>query len=192
MSRTTINKLLMAIAVLIVGYGLLLFSQNRQAAPGVTVPVNMTSLRIAADRFELSANGDKVILEKRGNKWFAGTKRVATQKITAFLESLEEAAFIRVVATEPKDPAIYGLDQGQVKSLKVFQSKKLLKTLFFGAMATSNSYYIRIGAEVDVYEAEGDLLHEVSQPIGDWSKQKQPVESEQLKTSTTSTPVTTH
>ncbi len=192
MSRTTINKLLMAIAVLIVGYGLLLFSQNRQAAPGVTVPVNMTSLRIAADRLELSADGDKVILEKRGNKWFAGKKRVPTKKIESLLESLEGAGFVRVVATEPKDLTVYGLGQKQVKSLKIFQGKNLLKTLFFGTMATSNTYYIRIGSEASIYEAEGDLIHEVGQPIGDWSKQKQPVESEQLKTSTTSTPVTTH
>ncbi|HEB12281.1 MAG TPA: DUF4340 domain-containing protein, partial [Actinobacteria bacterium] len=170
MSKNMINRLLMAIGIMIVVYGLILFWQSRQSAPGVVVPVNTAVLRATADKLDISSDGSKVILTKRGGGWFLGKKRVNAEKIENFLDAIEDIEFIRVVSENAENPTAYGLDPKQLIRLKIFKKKKLLQTLVIGGPATSGSYYIKIGSEPRVYEADGVLSLEAGRPALYWTK----------------------
>ena len=172
MSKTIINRLLVAIGIMIVAYGLILFWQSRQAAPGVVVPVNTVNLSATVDKLDISLGGDRVTLTKGDSRWFLGKKRVNPDKIKTFLDAIKDLKFIRVVSTKTKNLAAYGLDPKQSKSLKLFENKKLLQTLVIGSPASSNSFYIKIGSETSVYEAEGGLSLEVGRSALYWTKGK--------------------
>ncbi|HEB12825.1 MAG TPA: DUF4340 domain-containing protein [Actinobacteria bacterium] len=170
MSKTLINRLMMTIGIMIVVYGLVLFWQNRQAAPGVVVPVNTVSLGATTDKLTIKSNGGKTTLIKRDSRWFLGKKKVDSDKIKGVLDAIRDLKFIRVVSTKTKNLAAYGLDPKQSKSLKLFEKKKLLQTLVIGGTATSNSFYIKIGSDASVYEADGVLSVETGRPASYWTK----------------------
>ncbi len=168
MSARTINRLLIAIACLAVFYGLLLFWQYKRTAPGVSVPVGTAGLSRAADKLVVKTGGRTATLARRGEHWFAGKKRVGKVKIANLLKAVDELTFIRVVSAKPDDLKAYGFDKAQGNSLRIFQGKKALKTLYFGS-SLGNSFYVRVAGDPAVYEAEGQLFFEVSQPAGAWA-----------------------
>lgn len=169
MSAKTINRLMVAIACLAVFYGLLLFWQYQRTAPGAAVPVGTAGLSRAADRLVIKGGGRTTALNRRGEKWFVGQKTVGEIKITNLLKALDKLAFVRVVAARPDDLKIYGFDEANGSVLQVYKDKKLLRALYFGGASSGNSFYVKTGDSPTVYEAQGDLILEVSQPAGVWA-----------------------
>lgn len=169
MSEKVINRLLITVAILVVVYGLALFWQNRQTAPGITMAINTAYLKADADRLDIRTNGAKVTLERRGNKWFVGKKQVGDIKISTLLKALEKVVFIRVASSDAKDLSVYGIDEKKSNRLKIYKDKKPLKVLLFGNMAANDSFYVKMSGDHSVYEAQGDLIFEVGQPASDWA-----------------------
>lgn len=169
MSAKTINRLLIVIACLAVFYSLLLFWRYQQTAPGVAVPISTSGLSRTADRLVIRGDGRTAALARRGEKWFVGKQPVGKIKISTLLQALDKLTFDRIVATKPADLETYGLNEAKSNSLKIYQGKRLLRTLYFGKMATANSFFVRADRKPTVYEARGDLVFEVGQPVSGWA-----------------------
>lgn len=169
MSAKTINRLMVAIASLAVLYGLLIFWQYQRTAPGVAVPVGTAGLSRTADRLVIKSGGRTTALSRRGDKWFVGQKPVGEIKITTLLKALDKLTFVRVVAAKPDDLKIYGIDDVRGNILKIYKGKKLLRALKLGSVSSGESFYVKTDAGPEVYEAQGDLVLEVSQSASGWT-----------------------
>jgi len=174
MSDQTIRRLYTIIAALAVVYGLLLFWQYRQTLPETPVLVSTAGLSRTADRLIITSGGQNATLDRRKGKWFIGRKAVGSIKIGTFLSAMDNFAIARVVSSKSAGNKDYGLD-GNANSLKVYQNKKLVRALYFGAMATANTYFVKTDSGPTIYEAQGDLIFEVGQPVSGWARPERPL-----------------
>jgi len=170
MSKKTINRLLVAIACLAAFYGLLIFLQYRQTAPGAAVRISTAGLSRSADRLVIRSDSRTASLVRRGEKWFVGKKPVGNIKISTLLQAIDKMVLVRVVTNKAGDLKTYGLTEAKSNFLKAYQGKKLLRAFYFGSMSDSNSYYVRTDRGLAVYEATGDLIFEVGQPSSGWGR----------------------
>lgn len=169
MSDRTIRHLYIVIVSLAALYGLLLFLQYRQTLPETPVPVGTAGLSRTADKLVISTGGEEATLDRRGERWFVGAKAVGSIKTDVLLRALDGLSIVRVVSRNPAGLKEYGLDD-KVNSVKVYKNKKLLRAVYFGAMLSTDSYYVKANGGPAIYEAKGDLIFEVGQPASSWAQ----------------------
>ena len=176
MSAKVINRLVHAVVLLAVVYGLVLFGQSRQTTPGVAVPANLTGLSKAADKLVVKTATNTIELEREGSKWFKGKKAIKQSKSAGLLEALEKLDFARVVSTKSAEVDKYGLSEQAARYIRIYQDKKLLKTIYIGENLGPDRFYVRIGGKSAVYEGTGGLSSELDEPISQWIDNKKKAE----------------
>ncbi len=170
MSTRMINRLIQAVVILSIVYALVLFGQGRQTDSGIATPANLTGLKTAADRFVIKTGSDTVELERAGDRWLIGKKKVKATKASDILNALEALEFARVVSSDEGDSGQYGLDEGEAKSISVYDGKKRLRTIAIGRATNSGRFYAKLGGKSVIYEAEGELLTILEEPTSEWTE----------------------
>ncbi len=169
MSTKSINRLMQVIAILVVIYALLLFSQSRQTTSGIAMPANLTGLKTASDMLIVEAGTTTVELERENSDWFIGKEKVKPDKVKAILSALESLEFSRVVSEGGGDASDYGLN-GETKSISIHQKKEELRKIEIGRASGINRFYARLAGKKAIYEAQGNLAELLDEPISLWKE----------------------
>ncbi len=169
MSTKMVNRLMQAVAVLVVIYALLLFGQSRQTMSGIVMPANLTGLKTASDMLVVETGTTTVELARENSDWFIGKKKVKPDKVEAILSALESLEFSRVVSESGGDAADYGLD-GETKSISIHQKKEELRKIEIGRSAGVNRFYARLTGKKPIYEARGNLAELLNEPVSLWTE----------------------
>jgi hypothetical protein len=156
MSQETINRLFVAVAVLLVVYGLVL-QQNRATAPGLMVPVSTTGIAVLADRLDIETAEGSKRFDRWEGRWLEADKEVEAAKPVELLEAVENLRIVRVVSIENNNPRAYGLAPEGADVLNVYREGAILYSFILVEGERDDRFFLQIGAERRVYEAEGDL-----------------------------------
>ncbi len=167
MSTTTVNRLMQAVAVLVVIYALVLFSQSRQTTSGIPMPANLSGIKTASDMLAVDTGTTTVELTREKSDWFIGKDKVKLEKVEAVLGALESLEFSRVVSESGDDAADYGLS-GEIKSISVHLNNKELRKIEIGRSSGVNRFYARLAGKKPVYEARGNLAELLNEPVSLW------------------------
>ena len=173
MSTTTVNRLMQVVAILVVIYALILFSQSRQTTPGIVMPANLTGLKTASDMLVVETGTTTVELGRKNSDWFIGKEKVKPDKIEAILSALQKLEFSRVVSESGGDAADYGLD-GEIMSISIHQKKEELRKIEIGRSSGANRFYARLADKKPIYEAQGNLAELLNEPASLWTEAPKP------------------
>ncbi len=169
MSTKSVNRLMQVVAILVVVYALLLFSQSRQTTSGIAMPANLTGLKTASDMLIVEAGTTTVELERENSDWFIGKDKVKPDKVKAILSALESLEFSRVVSKSGSDASDYGLN-GETKSISIHQKKEELRKIEIGRSSGINRFYARLTGQKPIYEAQGNLAELLDEPVSLWTE----------------------
>lgn len=173
MSTKSVNRLMQVVAILVVVYALLLFSQSRQTTSGIAMPANLTGLKTASDMLIVEAGTTTVELERENSDWFIGKDKVKPDKVKAILSALESLEFSRVVSKSGGDASDYGLN-GETKSISIHQKKEELRKIEIGRSSGINRFYARLAGKKPIYEAQGNLAELLDEPVSLWTEAPKP------------------
>ncbi len=168
MSQTTVNRLMQAVAVLVVVYALILFNQGRQTSSGLARPADLAGLNTTADKLVVKSGTTTVELKREGPDWFIDKEPVKQEKAEALLSSLETLEFSRVVSEGGETAIDYGLEAGS-KSIAIFQGQNELRRIEVGRSSGIDRFFARLGGESRIYEAEGGLAVLLDEPLSSWT-----------------------
>lgn len=188
MSTRTVNRLMQAMAILVVIYALLLFSQSRQTTSGIAMPANLTGLKTASDKLVVNSGTSTVDLVRENSAWFIGKEKVKADKVEAILSSLESLEFSRVVSEGGDDASDYGLD-GESKSVSIHQKKEELRKIEIGRSSGINRFYARLAGKKPIYEAQGNLVELLEEPVSLWVETPKPDVESSVTESISTSPV---
>ena len=169
MSTKMVNRLMRAVAVLVVIYALILFSQSRQTTSGIVRPANLTGLKTTSDMLVVETGTTTVELARESSDWFIGKEKVKLNKVAEILNALEDLEFTRVVSESGDDAADYGL-AGKTKSISIRHKKEDLRKIEIGWSSGIKRFYARLAGKKPIYEAQGNLAELLNEPVSLWTE----------------------